>query len=54
MQFDENTIRNVVAQVLAEVGPMPPGRDNSPGTPKAGQHGVFYDAESAVNAARSA
>ena len=54
MQFDENTIRNVVAQVLAEVGPMPPGRDNSLGTPKAGQHGVFYDAESAVNAARAA
>ena len=23
MQFDENIIRNVVAQVLAEVGPMP-------------------------------
>ncbi|MFK8112630.1 MAG: aldehyde dehydrogenase family protein [Rubripirellula sp.] len=64
MQFDENIIRNVVAQVLAEVGPMPA----SPSTPTsvdddlqkvgrqpiAGRHGVFYDAESAVAAARAA
>lgn len=52
MQLDENTIRNVVAQVLAEVGPMPTGngRNHAAG----GQHGVFYDADSAVTAARAA
>lgn len=50
MQFDENTIRNVVAQVLAEVGPMPQANSGSNG----GQYGVFYDADSAVNAARAA
>ena len=54
MQFDENTIRNVVAQVLAEVGPMPPGNGGSSHSHAAGQHGVFGDAESAVNAARTA
>lgn len=74
MQFDENLIRNVVAQVLSEVGPMPPGagqssRSASAGTTTAnsptaatlaapsagaGQHGVFYDAEAAVAAARAA
>lgn len=51
MQFDENLIRNVVAQVLAEVGPMPPGRNGASG---GGRHGIFYDADSAVNAARAA
>ena len=62
MQFDENIIRNVVAQVLAEVGPMPtaPVRPQTNGVPTAaghasgGRHGVFYDAESAVTAARAA
>ncbi|QDV61374.1 aldehyde dehydrogenase family protein [Crateriforma conspicua] len=59
MQFDENLIRNVVSQVLAEVGPMPTANgsvalrpDSAPAS--AGQHGVFYDAESAVAAAREA
>lgn len=55
MQFDENIIRNVVAQVLAEVGPMPPGnRGAAHGGSSGGIHGVFHDAESAVKAARSA
>ena len=54
MQFDENTIRNVVAQVLAEVGPIPPGSSASQRGPIGGQHGIFYDAESAVNAAHVA
>ncbi|MEL6108722.1 MAG: aldehyde dehydrogenase family protein [Planctomycetota bacterium] len=50
MQYDENLIRNVVAQVLAEVGPMPPlGASDS-----SGGNGVFYDADSAVSAARAA
>jgi aldehyde dehydrogenase len=52
MQLDENIIRNVVAQVLAEVGPMP--RSNGAARVAGGQHGVFYDAESAVNAASAA
>jgi aldehyde dehydrogenase len=56
MQFDENIIRSVVAQVLAEVGPLP-------GSPRgalrrcsaaAARHGVFPDADSAVQAARTA
>jgi aldehyde dehydrogenase len=50
MQYDENLIRNVVAQVLAEVGPMPVA--DAP--PVGGRHGVFYDADSAVTAARAA
>jgi aldehyde dehydrogenase len=64
MQFDENLIRNVVAQVLAEVGPMPKspaqptfvkdGLEKVGRQPVAGRHGVFYDAESAVTAARAA
>src|SRR6056297_1942289 len=62
MQFDENLIRNVVAQVLAEVGPLPPGaatngvasRPSSETSSAGGQHGVFYDADSAVKAARAA
>jgi aldehyde dehydrogenase len=57
MQFDENLIRNVVAQVLNEVGPMPPG-PSSTGLPMGsipgGRHGIFYDADSAVRAARAA
>ena len=63
MQYDENLIRNVVAQVLAEVGPMPPGNNAasnnaaSNGTHRpagCGQNGVFLDADSAVKAARAA
>ncbi|MCC9603873.1 aldehyde dehydrogenase EutE [Stieleria sp. JC731] len=50
MNFDENLIRSVVAQVLAEVGPMPAASSASTG----GQNGVFYDADSAVKAAREA
>ncbi len=56
MQLNEDLIRNVVAQVLAEVGPMPPspraGATNH--SVAGGQHGVFYDADSAVTAARAA
>jgi aldehyde dehydrogenase len=51
MQFDENLIRSVVAQVLAEVGPMPSANRQAQA---GGQHGVFYDAGSAVAAARHA
>ena len=54
MQFDENLIRNVVAQVLSEVGPMPPGINGNAASSQGGQHGVFYDADSAVAAARAA
>lgn len=55
MQYDENIIRNVVAQVLAEVGPMPVAPNGSSrGSLSAGRHGIFQDAESAVNAARTA
>lgn len=62
MQYDENLIRNVVAQVLAEVGPMPSAGGNGAGrngaarngSPAPAHHGVFYDADSAVNAARAA
>lgn len=60
MQFDENLIRNVVAQVLAEVGPMPPGAAAPlpakavATVPGSGRNGVFDDAETAVVAARAA
>ncbi len=56
MQLDENMIRSVVAQVLAEVGPMPHHSSTPTGSAKlaSGQHGVFYDAPSAVTAARVA
>ena len=50
IQYDENLIRNVVAQVLAEVGPMPAADSSQVG----GKNGVFYDADSAVTAARAA
>ncbi len=64
MQFDENLIRNVVAQVLAEVGPIPPASTSPPASMSngrsaghrsaAGRHGVFDHAEEAVVAARAA
>ncbi len=61
MQFDEKLIRSVVSQVLAEVGPMPVAGVTStlrpePGvaTSAGGSHGIFYDADSAVRAARAA
>jgi len=51
--YDENLIRSIVAQVMAEVGPMPSG--SSGGSKSAvGQFGIFYDAPSAVAAARAA
>lgn len=60
--YDENLIRSVVAQVLAEVGPMPTA---SPATAVSangvassgsavGRHGIFDDAGQAVAAARVA
>jgi aldehyde dehydrogenase len=59
MQFDENIIRSVVAQVLAEVGPMPGARvgTSKPVDAKSvptGRYGIFLDADSAVSAARTA
>ena len=65
MQYDENLIRSVVAQVLAEVGPMPkadmPLRSAPNGSPRAaaagstaGRHGIFQDADQAVLAAQRA
>jgi aldehyde dehydrogenase len=57
MQFDETIIRNVVAQVLAEVGPMPAaenGRQTAGSHLDQDRHGIFYDADSAVTAARTA
>ncbi len=50
MQVDEALIRNVVAQVLAEVGPMPPADEGS----HVGRHGVFTDANEAIAAANDA
>ena len=49
MQFTEETIRNVVAQVLAEVGQAPPVAASH-----TGRHGVFTCAQEAVAAARTA
>ena len=51
MNFDQETIRQVVAQVLAEVGPMPAARASVGG---GGQDGVFDNADAAVAAARHA
>jgi len=50
MQVDEALIRNVVAQVLAEVGPQPSVASGS----HAGRHGVFTDADEAIAAASEA
>ncbi len=50
MQIDENLIRNVVAQVLAEVGTIPPVANGS----LEGRHGIFDDAEQAIQAAGEA
>ncbi len=49
MQFDESIIRNVVAQVLAEVGNAPPATSGF-----TGRYGVFDCADEAVRAAREA
>ncbi len=51
--YDENLIRSIVAQVLSEVGPIPPGL-SAGGSSSGGRHGVFYDADTAVRAARVA
>ncbi len=50
MQIDESLIRNVVAQVLAEVGTIPAVGNGS----YAGRHGVFTDANDAIAAANDA
>ena len=50
MQVSETVIRDVVAQVLAEVGQIPPIQ----GTSYAGRHGVFEDVNEAVAAASEA
>ncbi|MBI1246448.1 aldehyde dehydrogenase family protein [bacterium] len=49
MQFDESIIRNVVAQVLAEVGKAPPVTSGFNG-----RYGIFDCADEAVRAAREA
>lgn len=60
MQLDENIIRSVVAQVLAEVGPIPPApaaarSGRQPGSlAGSGRFGIFADADSAVAAAAAA
>jgi aldehyde dehydrogenase len=51
MQIDEQTIRSVVRQVLAEVGRMPPVHASNG---HATRRGVFTDVNEAVAAARSA
>ncbi len=51
MQYSEELIRDVVSQVLAEVGHVPPVRDTRGIT---GRHGVFDCVDEAVSAARSA
>ncbi|MBW3597134.1 MAG: aldehyde dehydrogenase EutE [Planctomycetes bacterium] len=51
MQINEDLIRNVVAQVLAEVERVP-GSAN--GRAHGGRHGVFEDVDDAVSAARDA
>jgi aldehyde dehydrogenase len=50
MQISEELIRNVVAQVLAEVGGAPPVNRNG----HSGRYGIFTDANQAVAAARDA
>ena len=50
MQIDEALIRTVVAQVLAEVGRIPP----ISGTTSEGCHGIFTDALQAIEAAAEA
>jgi aldehyde dehydrogenase len=50
MQVSEELIRNVVAQVLTEIGPPPPVN----GKKFAGRYGIFSDVDEAVAAAREA
>jgi aldehyde dehydrogenase len=51
MQIDESTLRNVIEQVLAEVGRLP---DASPANGYFGRHGVFTCVDQAVAAATAA
>lgn len=51
MQVNESLIRDVVAQVLAEVGRIPPVQSHSSFV---GRHGIFECADEAVRAARQA
>jgi aldehyde dehydrogenase len=50
MQVNEDLIRNVVAQVLSEIGPPPPVN----GKKYVGRYGIFEDVDEAVAAAREA
>jgi len=50
MQVNEDLIRNVVAQVLSEIGPPPAVN----GKKYAGRYGIFSDVDEAVAAAREA
>ena len=56
MQVDESTIRNVVQQVLAEVGKIPPVASNGAAHAGSahGRHGVFTCVDQAVAAASEA
>lgn len=59
LKLSEEMIRNVVSQVLAEVGPQPEvtgigSNTMSPPANYAGRNGVFYDANEAVAAASEA
>ena len=55
MPFDETTIRNVVQQVLAEVGTIPPiSGATSSASSDYGQHGIFTCVDQAVAAASEA
>ncbi|XZE52243.1 aldehyde dehydrogenase family protein [Planctomycetaceae bacterium SH139] len=60
MQYDENLIRNVIAEVLAQVGappPVPPEARQpfaNQNAPLMGRNGIFHDADQAVAAARTA
>ncbi len=57
MQYDENLIRSVIAEVLAQVAsPTASGQTSLPNPQRAssGRYGVFMDAGEAVTAARTA
>src|SRR5688500_14481774 len=54
MQINEDLIRNVVAQVLAEVGRVPGSSNGQAARGYTGRRGVFDDANEAVAAARDA
>ena len=54
MNINEDLIRNVVSQVLAEVGTAPAFTPTTFGSSYAGRNGIFHDANEAVSAAREA